>query len=120
MTEKGSRSMRTLLNYHDPRRKRIAVTTGYALKAMTTIKSVVFHHVVWWLDTDVSEDHATSLKMEVAQSSETSVSTHYTTWRNNTENRASIYTAVKISILAKIMTTMMMMMMMKCKNHCKL
>jgi hypothetical protein len=27
---------------------------------------------------------------------------------------------VKISILAKIMTTMMMMMMMKCKNHCKL
>jgi hypothetical protein len=45
--------------------------------------------VAWWLDTNISKDHAAAfaINIEKAWSSETVIFNHHTAWYNNPENK---------------------------------
>jgi hypothetical protein len=49
----------------------------------------LLRRVMWWLDTKISEDRTSALKMEAARSFETLASNYNTTRRNNQENHKS-------------------------------
>jgi len=51
--------------------------------------SVLLHHIIWWLDTNILEDYASSIfRVEVpaAWSFDTLLSNHHITWCSSPEN----------------------------------